>query len=212
MQRRRPDDGIVLTRRQAREVDRLAGEELGSCIVCAGPGNNGGDGLALARQLRVRFSEDLALSAVLAKDAGSYSGDAGTNLAIARAMGVETLPASRAGSLYAGEGVLVVDALLGTGSTRAPEGAVAELVGWANNARGRGARVLSIDVPTGLDCDTGTALGDEALVVRADHTCTLCALKPGFREERARAYTGDVSVGSIGVPRRLLERARELEG
>ncbi len=235
MQAGDPSQGIVLTRAQAREVDRLALKELhlpgivlmenaaialASCaagiiggggldrvIICAGPGNNGGDGFAMARHLRNGFGDGMPLTLALSIEAERYRGDALANLRVAEAMGLHTAPAVSVIEEEIGRGTLVVDALLGTGATRAPEGAIGDVAEWINACRDRGATVLAVDVPTGLDCDTGAPIGDQAMVVRAHHTCTLCAMKPGLLVEAASEFAGGVTVGGIGVPRSLLERA-----
>src|SRR5262249_31311424 len=94
----------------------------------------------------------------------------------------------------------IVDALYGTGfsgSLRAPMNEVVNRM----NASGR--HVLAIDIPSGLDCDTGIARG---LAVRPRHTITFVASKVGFQNPAAAPYLGQVHVAGIGVPRALLER------
>ena len=66
-------------------------------------------------------------------------------------------------------------------------------------------RVLAVDVPTGLDCDSGQPA---AHTVRADHTCTFAAMKVGYLQPAAKAYTGPVHVCDVGVPRRLIEEVQ----
>jgi hydroxyethylthiazole kinase-like uncharacterized protein yjeF len=89
------------------------------------------------------------------------------------------------------EAVLVVDALLGTGLRRPPRPTHAEVIESLTGL------VLSIDVPSGLDATTGRALG---AAVRAHTTCTLCAVKSGMWNPRARSYTGEIVVADIGMP------------
>jgi NAD(P)H-hydrate epimerase len=95
----------------------------------------------------------------------------------------------------------IVDAMLGTGATGEPREPLATAIGWMN---AQDARRLAVDIPSGLDCDTGKAAGS---TVRADVTCTFVAMKPGFLEPAARAYLGEVHVVAIGVPPRLVREA-----
>jgi NAD(P)H-hydrate epimerase len=95
-----------------------------------------------------------------------------------------------------------VDALLGTGAKGPARGSIATAIEAINAARDHGgARVFAVDLPSGLDCDTGQPLGE---CVRADVTGTFVARKIGFDRPGADTYTGDVHVLDIGVPRALL--------
>jgi NAD(P)H-hydrate epimerase len=103
-----------------------------------------------------------------------------------------------------GDPDLVIDALFGTGLDRRPEGAAAELIGLVNGYRARGATIMSVDVPSGLDADTGLPVGGEA--VRADLTVSLLGLKPGYMTLGAQEFVGDCLVVGIGAPSGLIER------
>ena len=102
----------------------------------------------------------------------------------------------------------IVDALLGTGSSGAPRGAVAPAIRAINLGRdphgsdSRAGKIFAVDIPSGLDCDTGFAAGE---CVRADVTATFVARKIGFDAPGAGAFTGAIHVLDIGVPRRLLD-------
>lgn len=219
-----------LTRESARRVDFRAWDELGIPSVClmenagagaalalvgrwgpgplrvvcvCGPGQNGGDGLVVARHLAVA-GHAARIVLLPASGAAEPPGDAGVNLRICRAMG---LPVATVGSAFstldaraalAGCDV-VVDALFGTGLARPLDGTAAELVSEIN---GSGRPVLALDLPSGLDCDTGEPLGP---CVRADATATFVAPKAGFANAASRAWTGDVSVVPIGVPESLAD-------
>jgi NAD(P)H-hydrate epimerase len=105
--------------------------------------------------------------------------------------------AALAGQLAGAE--WIVDALFGTGLSgplRAPFDRIVELINQA------GAKVFAVDIPSGLDCDTGLPLGP---TVRARHTATFVALKKGFAEPAAREWLGEVHVVDIGAPRMLIE-------
>ena len=130
-------------------------------------------------------------------------GDAAVNLQIARRAGLPL--ACLAGREQADwEAALsgaewIVDALLGTGASGAPTGTVAAAIKAINTVRKRsGAQVLAVDLPSGLDCDTGQAAG---ACVQADLTATFVAPKRGFAAAGAAAHTGRVEVIGIGAPR-----------
>lgn len=91
---------------------------------------------------------------------------------------------------------LIVDALFGTGLSRAIEGPAAELVVWANRARAAGARTLAVDIPSGIDSATGEALGP---AIEADTTVTFAGAKPGLLTPAGRGRCGRIVVAPIGV-------------
>jgi NAD(P)H-hydrate epimerase len=190
--------GIVLMENAARAVndaamDMLRAVESPSVLIVCGGGNNGGDGLAVARHLHNR-GVDVGLALAVKPD--TYSGDARTNWQIAAAMSIPVVILSDMG--LAGRVDLVVDALFGTGLHSPPRDASAiDLINSSD------APVLAVDVPSGLDCDTGEPLGRAC--VRASRTVTFVAEKTGFANPAARPYLGAVIVGDIGCPRRLIE-------
>ena len=190
----------------AEEAERVLGGRRGPVAVICGPGNNGGDGLVLARTLWNR-GHDVRVAFLGASErlTGGHS-DFATNLALWRALGREVEVYSTAGAvrerardLRTAE--LVVDALFGTGLARGLEepfrGAVEAI-----NACGR--PVLAVDLPSGLDADTGEVLG---AAVRAHSTVTFVAKKPGLLRGRGPELAGRVVVAEIGIPRPLLEEA-----
>jgi len=154
-------------------------------VLCGG-GNNGGDGLVVAALLRARGID--ARVAVCASR--PYAEDAAWAEARARAAGVPFV-----GVAEALDGAdLVVDALLGTGFSGAPRGAVAEAIG-AISAAGR--PVLALDVPSGVDASTGEVAGP---AVRADLTVTFHAEKVGLRVAPGTDHAGEVVPVAIGIP------------
>jgi hydroxyethylthiazole kinase-like uncharacterized protein yjeF len=173
-----------------------------SAIICCGPGNNGGDGLALARHLH---NHGVCVRIVLTQPAGDYRGDAAINLAIVKRMGIPCAGESEVVEKYdLLHATLIVDALFGTGLSRAIEGATGQLIDGINAARVRhpNTRVLSVDLPSGMNADTGKPIGE--CVVRADMTVTLAALKPGMACVEAHELLGEVHVVPIGAPIELL--------
>lgn len=204
---------IVLMENAARALTAVArsmmqGADTRRVVIFAGPGNNGGDGLASARHLH---NAGCDVRICLAADPERVKGDAATNLAIVRAMGISVRvvdagdPARSVDEMMDGwtPPGLVIDALLGTGLTRPPRLPISTLIERINDLGAAGWCVLSADVPSGLDADSGQAAG---AVVRADATVTFAALKPAFRVEAAGRFIGRVSVGDIGAPRELLDR------
>jgi len=187
--------------------DRIGGP-LRVAIAC-GRGNNGGDGFVIARHLENLGAE---VKLLLACDPAAYRGDAAVNHAVAVRAGIaieplESAPAEAWSAALVGSD-WIVDALLGTGAAGAPRGGIAAAIEAINRTRAADARVdrrpgvFAVDIPSGLDCDTGLAAGD---CVRADATATFVARKIGFDAPGAGAFTGAVHVLDIGVPRRLLD-------
>lgn len=194
-----------LSSEQAREVDRLASERFGISVewlmeaagwqvarhcrgrtaVLCGTGNNGGDGLAAARHLH-RWGR---LHSVACVDADRLTGPAAAEAAALRALGIEIEKAPRL------EGAqLILDALFGTGLNRAPEGAYADWIAQVNAAT---ARVVAVDVPSGLEADSGKAHDP---CVRAALTVTLGLPKPGLLGGDGPEMAGEVWAADIGVP------------
>lgn len=187
--------GVVLMENASRALLEAAWELLGGrpgpvTIVCGG-GNNGGDGLALVRHLHNRGCDVHLLST---KRAEALSGDAAVQARIVEKMGLALTPASPE-ALQATPG-LIVDALLGTGLSSAPRGDAAEMIEAINACRSAQRPVLAVDVPSGLDCDTGRPLGPDC--VRADVTVTFVAEKVGFAH--GSEWLGKIVVGDIGCP------------
>ncbi len=160
----------------------------GDVLVVCGGGNNGGDGLVAARHLQqIGVPVRVALVGVR----GRLAPDAAANLARAKAVEVpiETGPVRTAGA------ALVVDALLGTGSTRAVEGPVAVAIRRIEAAR-PAVRVVAVDLPSGLDADTGQIRG---VAVSADATIAIGLPKLGLALEPGRTLAGRILVARIGI-------------
>jgi NAD(P)H-hydrate epimerase len=194
--------GIVLMENAARAAADVAWAMIGKqparfVTIFCGPGNNGGDGLAIARHLHNR---GLNVDIVPVFDPHELTGDALTNWNMVRAMSIELTPLSSAELTLASEPDLIIDALLGTGATGSPRGAVLQAIDLINNDAN--CPKLAIDIPSGLDCDTGHPLG---ATVRAMQTITFVAEKAGFRNPQSREYTGQIVVGDIGCPKELIE-------
>jgi NAD(P)H-hydrate epimerase len=218
---------VLLTRVQVREVDRLAIEEfhipgivlmenasravadealslmvdfrVRKALILCGGGNNGGDGLAVARHLHNHGAE---VAVALTVDPARYSGDALVNWEIVRAM---RIPVGSADPdvLRTFDDGLIIDAIFGTGLAEPPRDPFPSFVQAIADSE---QPVLAVDLPSGLDCDTGQPLGPTAVV--ADRTVTFVAPKTGFANPAAAQYLGQVIVGDIGSPRELIDRVR----
>lgn len=199
--------GLVLMENAGRQVaDAVFGvlgeARSGRVAVVAGAGNNGGDGFVAARHLVLR---GLGCATFLIASPEKVYGDARVNLqalwnlnADVRVLSPAEIPGL---AVRLREFDVIVDALGGTGIRGAPEGAVAVAV-EAVNAAGR--PVVAVDIPTGLDCDSGRAPG---AAIKAVVTVTFVATKKGFLPPEAAEYTGRMVVADIGIPAQAAARA-----
>jgi hydroxyethylthiazole kinase-like uncharacterized protein yjeF len=186
----------VLMRRAGQAAARFALELLGErrdqpVLLVAGPGNNGGDALETAANLRETGVETLVLHLP-----GNATPSAETAQALQRAHAsgarfIEQLP----DKLQPG---LVVDGLFGIGLARPPQGRHAEV---ALRLDTFGCPVLALDVPSGLDADTGAAVGTngDRIAVTASHTITFIGDKPGLHTADGRDHAGIVRVDDLGI-------------
>jgi ADP-dependent NAD(P)H-hydrate dehydratase / NAD(P)H-hydrate epimerase len=174
----------------ARFADRLH-----RVVIVGGPGQNGGDGWVVARHLRNRGHDPVA---VLVGDPARLKGDAALNWTVLEPMAVErhvvTADAMDALDVALDGASLVVDALFGTGLDRPIEGPFAEVVRRVNDAR---VPTVALDLPSGIDADTGQVLG---VAVRAVLTPTFAAHKRGLHQYPGVDHAGEVVPVSIGVP------------
>jgi NAD(P)H-hydrate epimerase len=225
-------DTPPLSCRQLRELDRLALEVYGlpgvvlmenagrgaadllirlgitrKVVICCGKGNNGGDGLVIARHLD---AANIPIEIILTVPAEGLSGDAALQF---RVVCEARIPLHIASTAELTSGWLtdrlrsaewIVDALFGTGLTGALRTPFDSVVRSINAAPGK---KLAVDIPSGLDGDAGEPLGE---TIRADHTATFVAPKSGFAKPDASTWLGQVHVLPIGLPRRLLEAAHSI--
>lgn len=226
---------FTLTREQVRELDRRAIDGFGvpgvvlmenagrGCaellmrlnpdrkptVMLCGPGNNGGDGFVIARHLD-NHGWPVGVH-IWARHNRGEPGDADVNFDILFTAGIQftqyrpDLFDQQHRDFFRREFASagwVIDALFGTGLSRPLETPFDWLVSVVNNS---GKPVLAVDIPSGLDCDTGEPLGP---TVRAAHTATFVAPKRGFLNPASREWTGEVHVIDIGAPRVLVEEYR----
>jgi len=207
------DEVVVpsITAEQMREADRIAVEEFGLSLlqmmenagrnlaenvldmvgggkgevaILAGSGGNGGGGLCCARHLHNRGFQ---ISVVLSKEAAALQGAARHQLSVLEAAGVQPVVYSEVENVLRRSSI-VVDALIGYNLRGVPRGRVAELIELCNR---HAARVLSLDVPSGLDATTGDAPG---AVVHAERTLTLALPKTGLRDVEGELYLADIGI------------------
>ena len=234
----------VLPRHELRALDRAATDELGipsavlmenaaihassviatvaeipadrRVLIVAGAGNNGGDGLALARQL---VTLGFAVEVLVVGCADRLAPDTAMNLGSIRdsvSVGFITPDAPAHDAAATAQATIrrlapgiIVDAIFGTGLSRAIQGAAAGLVSAIHGASKQepggapGPRVIALDIPSGLDADTGSALTP---CVRADLTITFAACKAGFGAVEAQAQLGTIAIVPIGTPPGLTAR------
>jgi NAD(P)H-hydrate epimerase len=178
-----------------REYGPLAQHRI---VVVCGKGNNGGDGLVVARQLFIRV-KPRSLHVVLASEASEMRGDALENHKMLAAVGC---PGSLSITPEMQVATLVVDAVLGTGVEGAAKGKSAELIHAINHLFPL-ADVVSVDVPSGVASDSGDVAGE---AVRAKHTVTFTAPKPCLVLSPACELAGNVHVAPIGTPPGMYEK------
>ena len=180
----------------AAELARTVAPESGRPIlVIAGPGNNGGDAFVIARHLREWWFK---LTVVFTGDQSKLSRDAGAALTAWRRVGGSTVdripPATDWG--------LVVDGLFGIGLQREVTAGHAELIAAINAMN---AAKLAVDIPSGLDSDTGRVMG---YAVRADHTITFIAVKPGLLTRDGPDHCGELHIAGLGIAAAALKPPR----
>lgn len=210
----------AITAAQMREVDRIAMEDFdlgilqmmenagrslaenvidmvdGTCgevVILAGGGGNGGGGLCCARHLHNRgFLVEVALD----RNAGTLKGAAAAQWRILQAAGFEPLQPDHVAPAL-GRADVAIDAVIGYSLRGTPRGRAAELIALCNE---HAARVLALDVPSGLDATSGETPG---LVVRAERTLTLALPKTGLL-----GMSHDLYLADIGIPPEVYEHLR----
>ncbi|NJC88266.1 MAG: NAD(P)H-hydrate dehydratase [Desulfuromonas sp.] len=200
--------GAVLMENAGRAVAdtvarRYAGVHPGPVLILCGRGNNGGDGFVIARLLR---ETGWQVKTVLLAEPALVSGDAAAMLAQYRQAGgvIEAAPdtVSLAAVLETAAGCrLCIDALLGTGFARAPQGVMATAIDWLNN---QSAPVVAVDLPSGVDAGSGAIPG---VAARATLTVTFAFPKVGLVSYPGAGHAGEVVTVPIGIPEALAATA-----
>jgi NAD(P)H-hydrate epimerase len=194
--------GIVLMENAGRgcgevvinELKKIGRRKVG--IFC-GTGNNGGDGFVIARHLKNRGFE---VKTALCGKSSKIKGDAEINYKIACKMGISTkeldlssADIEKAVKTFADDSDLIVDAIFGTGLSGELGGGFDRLINAINLLN---KQIVAVDIPSGLDCDTGLAL---CTAIKAAITVTFAAAKKGFINPASTEYTGEVYIASIGI-------------
>lgn len=218
----------ILTRDQVREFDRIAIHDFGmaslvlmenaargatdelcrfsepserSAAILCGRGNNGGDGLVMARHLHLR---NWNVSVILLANPENLSQDSGTNL---RILNQTTVPVTIASDLSPFEiserlngFAWIVDGITGTGATPPLRPPYDEIVRLANN---HPSRRMALDIPSGLDCDSDQVDGE---VFNADLTVSFVARKPVMSTDTGKQHCGEIRIVDIGAPPEIFDR------
>jgi hydroxyethylthiazole kinase-like uncharacterized protein yjeF len=200
--------GIILMENAAQRVveyieRRFSPVSEQRIVVICGKGNNGGDGLAIARQLHIRFNPR-HLWVVLISKPEDLSGDAARNLTMLRACGVQEYrdfgPEMRPATL-------IVDAILGTGLSGPTRGPALDAIVEINSTFPF-AKVLAVDIPSGLSGESGTPPGEYA---RADATVTFTAPKVCHVMPPACNLMGELEIAPIGSPPSMYENDERIK-
>ena len=197
--------GVVLMENAGRSAVEMLLARTGAgdrfAVVC-GKGNNAGDGFVMARHLRNRGQQ---VHLFLAASAVSFTGDAATFFRVLAKMDVpihdlsDATPGKWRTLIADSRATWVIDAVMGTGLTGPVREPFATAVAAINASH---LPVFAVDLPSGLDCDTGEPTGP---CVKATCTGTFVARKSGFDNPASQTWTGEVQVLDIGVPRELIE-------
>jgi hydroxyethylthiazole kinase-like uncharacterized protein yjeF len=179
-------------------IEKLAGKTSPRVCVFCGLGNNGGDGFVIARHL---LNLNFNVAILICGDSDKIKGDAKINLDILKALNaqIESVNLTNSDTVksriesLAGNTDIIVDAIFGTGLAGQLRDDYKILI-EAINALDK--PVLAVDIPSGLDCDTGLPLG---AAIKAKWTVTFAAIKKGFACETSREFAGEIYVASIGV-------------
>lgn len=168
-----------------------------SVIFCGG-GNNGGDGFVIARHL---FNNDVKVKVFTAQKISKYTGDALINLNIIRKIKIPVITLT-ARKFKIPKTDLIVDALLGTGTNGKLREPYKKIIKKINSVK---TPVVSVDIPSGIDADTGKKLAD---AIKSNLTVTMVAVKKGLLINDGRKYAGQIAVTDIGLNFSRLERER----
>lgn len=174
-------------------------------LILCGPGNNGGDGFVIARHLAVNGRR---VAIVTSTVPNAYRADAAINLKSASKLGIRIAAASNMSDSEIEEAVsgssIVIDALLGTGTTGAPRGEVLRLVSVSLKSK----KVVAVDIPTGVDADTGEIAG---ISLKAELTISFSAAKNGLYITPGASFAGEIVLCHIGIaPELVLPRTPSL--
>ena len=194
---------LVLMENAGRSTAEIAQDMLdkaGRIAIFCGKGNNGGDGFVAARHL---LSKGIDVDVYLGARYNDVKNDAKVNLDILSALGLsinELIDPDTLRKIDFSPYSLIIDAILGIGLSGKIKGIAEDIIRHINNAE---ALVLSIDIPSGLDADTGRILG---ICVEADKTITFVSSKAGMTGTNSSSYCGEIIIRDIGFPLYSLDK------
>ncbi|MBC3872280.1 NAD(P)H-hydrate dehydratase [Undibacterium flavidum] len=169
----------------------------GKVLILAGPGDNGGDALEVAHLLA---EEGLEIHVLLLGTEQHYSRDARQSLHRAQHSQLRWISQAEVESLSIKHWDLVIDGLFGIGLKRPLEGAIASLITHINNNNpNHQTPILALDIPSGLNVDTGTIPGDQHKALQATHTISFIANKVGLHTAQGKDYAGQVHIDGLGL-------------
>lgn len=192
--------GLLLMENAAlKVVKHIAAENCRYYTVICGRGNNGGDGLAIARHLKALGKK----VDVFQIGNGTMPEDCKSNYDLLQNLGVKVKPISNIDDLSILKDSLLksdtaVDAILGTGISRSLEELYISCIAVINE---NSKNIIAVDVPSGMDSDTGKIMGD---CIKANKTITFTLYKKGFLNYKAKKYTGEVHIEEIGIPEEIV--------
>ncbi len=198
---------------------------VGPVVICCGKGNNGGDGYVMARYLD---NYGIPIKVLLFAEESKIMQDALTHFKVMQKSGIKMIPLYQDDKFDIQkmrqelEGTSwIIDGLFGTGLQGELKGPYAEIIFEINSfAANANAKILAIDIPSGLDCDSGNAIAildnpkiSESInnvtankfAIRADYTATFIGMKKGFLNAAAKKWLGEVKIIDIGIPRKAIE-------
>jgi len=170
----------------AQVTDQLISEEYQKILVLVGPGHNGGDALCAARHL-LNWNYDVTI--LLSNPENELKEATQAQLSILKNMKVNILEDANFEDYD-----FIIDGLLGFGLRSNPIGKIADIILKANSS---GKHILSVDVPSGLDCDTGEA---KSPCIKAHVTVTMGLIKQGLMVKEAKPYVGRLFLAYISIP------------
>ena len=193
--------GLLLMENAGRSVGEIVRRDYRPCkaLIFVGRGNNGGDGLVVARHLA---NHGYPVRVAFLEDPSGLKGDPLLNFSILNKMNIPWMSLASISDeemvAFCSKSDLVVDAIFGVGIHSTIDGIYEKAIRLINESR---KPVVSIDIPSGLDADTGFVHG---IAVQATKTVTLALPKRGLFEGEGPRYAGKIEVADIGIPRELL--------
>ena len=192
------NSGLAIVSALRRKFPDLAEKKV---LVVAGKGNNGGDGLVVARQL---FNMGVEVKVLLLGKISQLKGSARINANIAKNLGLAILEISNDNLKSANHLLrhchIVVDAIFGTGLTRTPAGQYKKVIDSINKS---GKYIAAIDIPSGLDSDSGQVHGSH---IRADLTISLALMKRSHFISPSAEAMGEVRLADISIPAKAVDK------